>query len=316
SKIPLAGLRYTFIGEPGQRPVSLRQALLAEPDPALLEKLFRTFGPNWWMQRRPYTFRLAQEYDRKLPSHYTLEPAAGKGVLFDGRVGPEEVGWQVGDVVTLRHFRVVERKADGQLSLRGETQSGQPPLRLRWLSPADPEGATARVVATRDSLLKEWTAEFDKSVFDCHGLPEPLAALPGLLNETVSGTQSTIHGDLNLENILVGPGGLVWLIDFANTRDGHTLFDFAHLAAEIIAHVLVLPPVSAEGYVPLLLEEEGGLLLRTLREIAGRCLFNSDRPREFDLALALSCLGALKHSNLDAAARWRLYIAAGWAIQF
>ena len=71
----------------------------------------------------------------------------------------------------------------------------------------------------------------------CLGLPDPLYRLPGLLKESISGTQSTIHGDLNLENILVGLGGFVWLIDFASTRDGHTLFDFAHLGAELIAHV-------------------------------------------------------------------------------
>jgi hypothetical protein len=47
--VELAALRYTFIGEPGQRPISLRQSLLQNPEPELLEKLFRTFGPNWWM---------------------------------------------------------------------------------------------------------------------------------------------------------------------------------------------------------------------------------------------------------------------------
>jgi hypothetical protein len=86
----LAALRYTFIGEPGQRPISLRQSLLEEPEPALLEKLFRTFGPNWWMQRRPYTFRLLQEYDCKLPSHYIIEPADGKGQPFDGQGSPAD----------------------------------------------------------------------------------------------------------------------------------------------------------------------------------------------------------------------------------
>ena len=44
---------------------------------------------------------------------------------------------------------------------------------------------------------------------------EDLERLPAWLNQTVAGTQSTIHGDLNLENALVGPGGIVWLIDFA-----------------------------------------------------------------------------------------------------
>ena len=55
-----------------EMPASLRESLLTNPNPALLEKLFDTFGPNWWMQRRPYTFRLAQEYDRMLPAHCVL----------------------------------------------------------------------------------------------------------------------------------------------------------------------------------------------------------------------------------------------------
>ena len=42
----LAALRYTFIGQSGQPPTSLRQALLADPDPAYLQRLFETFGPN------------------------------------------------------------------------------------------------------------------------------------------------------------------------------------------------------------------------------------------------------------------------------
>ena len=48
-----AVLRYTFIGEAGHNPISLREALLVTPDPALLDRLFNTFGPHWWMQRRP-----------------------------------------------------------------------------------------------------------------------------------------------------------------------------------------------------------------------------------------------------------------------
>ena len=74
----LAALQYTFIGEPGHPPNSLRQALLSRPDPRLLFRLLDTFGPNWWLQRRPYTFRMATEYDRVLPTHLVLEPAYWK----------------------------------------------------------------------------------------------------------------------------------------------------------------------------------------------------------------------------------------------
>jgi hypothetical protein len=308
--VELAALRYTFIGEPGQRPISLRQSLLQNPEPELLEKLFRTFGPNWWMQRQPYAFRLLQEYDCKLPSHYILEPVTGKGRPFDGRNSPVSYDWQVGDTLALSNFDVVEVKEEGQrLSLEGSTQPGQAPLRVRWLGTAAPDGAVGRVVATRDSLLAEWTADFDLL-----GLPDPLAALPELMNEQVNGMQSPIHGDLNLENILVGPGSFVWLIDFANTCDGHPMFDFAHLAAEIVGHVLTPGVETAEDYLALL-REGGGPLLEALEKIAGQCLFNPDNLREYHLALYMSCLGALKYGNLDTQAKYRLYLTAAYLLK-
>jgi hypothetical protein len=185
---------------------------------------------------------------------------------------------------------------------------------VRWLSLADPNGATGRLVATRFSLLKETI-----SGFDLLGLSDPLLSLPGYLQESLSGTQSTIHGDLNLENVLVGLGGYVWLIDFALTRDGHTLYDFAHLGAEIIAHVIapqvnspaayldglrsIFPVCSAAPPAPY-------TLLCTLQEVASRCLFNPSQPREFYLAFLLTCLGALKYANLLPSQKHLLYLTA------
>jgi hypothetical protein len=305
-----AALRYTFVGEPGQKPVSLRQRFLVEEQPELLEKMFRTFGPNWWMQRRPYSYRLQQEYDRKLPSHYVLEPAQGRGKVLDGRAAPAELRLLTGDLVQLRHFEVAERKGRlRRMSLRGVAHPGQSPLRLRWLSLAKPEGATGRVVATRDTLLREWTADFER-----HGLPDPLEELPALLNETVRGSQSIIHGDLNLENILLGPGDMVWLIDFASTREGHALFDFAHLGAEIVSHIRATQYSSSAAYLKLL-DSGGGPLLEALIGLASRCLFDDEQPREFYLAWYMSCLGALKHRNLDVTAKHLLYLTAAHLVR-
>jgi hypothetical protein len=264
------------------------------------------------MQRSPYTFRLAQEYDAKLPAHYVLELGEEPEAVLDGRAAPSDVHLAPGDCVTLRHFRLREKKVlEGRrlLALKGETQAGRAPLRLRWLGPGDPNGSTARVVATRAGLLKEWTEQFER-----HGLPDPLAPLPALMAETVSGSRSTIHGDLNLENVLVGPGNFVWLIDFARTREGHTLFDFAHLGAEIVAHVLAVRAGPAAEYVALL-EEGGGPLLQTVRKMARRCLFDAGQEREYDLALYLSCLGALKYSNLQVHARHCLYLTAAHLVR-
>jgi hypothetical protein len=329
-----AVLRYTFIGEAGKMPTSLRELLISNSPISgqLLEKLFSTFGPNWWMQRRPYTFRLAQEYDRMLPAHFVLEPVETMRAstetmhassLLDGRREPSAYNFKVGDVVALKHLRIAERRPDGKsLSLVGETVPGHPPLRVRWHSLTPPEGATAKVVATRETLLREFVKGYG-----LFGLPDPILKLTSLLNERVIGTQSTIHGDLNVENILVGLGDFLWLIDFAQTRDGHTLYDFAHLEAEIIAHVIApkltspsdilsLIPISIQSsqspHAPLLTPHA---LLSTLHTIATRCLFNPNQPREYQLALTLACLGALKFTNLNSHQKHALYLAAAQLAQ-
>ncbi len=314
-----AALRYTFIGEAGKTPVSLREALLAQADPALLTKLFDTFGPNWWMQRKPYTFRLAQDYDRLLPAHYVLQPATVNGnqaAVLDGRAEPSAYHFNEGDLVTVRNLQVVERRADGKsLSLVGEVVPGHPPLRLRWLSLTPPKnGTVAQVVATRETLLRKLVMGLE-----LYGLPDPLLKLPALLNERVMGTQSTIHGDLNVENVLVGPGGLLWLIDFAQTHDGHTLYDFAHLEAEIIAHVIapaLTDPRQIVSPVPLVQPESPPQpLLSALHAIAMRCLFNPNAAREYQLALCLACLGALKFTNLNPHQKQVLYLVAAQLTQ-
>jgi hypothetical protein len=305
-----AALRYTFIGEPGQSPRSLRQALLDQADPGLLERLFATFGPHWWRQRRPYTFRLGREYDRMLPTHFVVEPLAGgarPNATLDGRQPPSEINLQLGQVVVLRGLSPTEVRPDGQsLALAGTPAPGHPALRVRWLSLAPPEGALGRIVATRDTLLREFTLGAS-----LHGLPDPLPRVAGWLAESVTGTQSTIHGDLNLENVLVGPGGFVWLIDFAQTRDGHPLYDFAHLEAGLIAHV-ISPAVADDLEFLALLAPGAQPLLTALRGITAQCLFNPAAPREYDLALVMACLGSLKYSNLDPLARRRLYLTAAF----
>jgi hypothetical protein len=312
-----AAIQYTFIAEPGSTPVSLCQALLSNPEPALLYKLFETFGSNWWLQHKPYTFKLAFEYDRVLPTHLVLEPYQGSGEIIDGRTSPMQLSYKIGDVLTMQNLVVEELRVDGRsVSLIGHPPSGQPPLRVRWLSLEPPERATGRVVATRQDLLRQYTTGCD--LFD---LPDPFERLPKFLQETIAGSQSIIHGDLNLENVLLGPGGLVWLIDFAQTRDGHTLYDFAHLEAEIIAHIMAPHITSTQEYLDILRDPYNSQfsslysLRDAMQKIASRCLFNPSQPREYLLASALACLGALKFTNLDQHAKHLLYLSAAYTLR-
>jgi hypothetical protein len=331
---PKAALQYTFIGEAGSLPTSLRQALLKSPNPDLLTRLFETFGPNWWMQRTPHTFRLTEEYDMVLPPHYVLEPEAGKGDRIDGLMSPGKTRLSVGDCITLQNFQTTERRQDGMShNIRWESLPGQPSLRVRWLGEELPKQPTGRVVATRDDLLRSFVAGLD-----LFGLPDPLDTLPQVLEESIIGTHSIIHGDLNLENVLVGPGNFVWLIDFATTREGHPMADFAHLEAEIISHVIA-PQVSTREYLAILNSqtqsdtiqghEDGVLsennpdreklvmktrsllaLTEAVRDFAMKCLANPSRPHEYHLALCVSCLGALKYRNLDTHQKHLLYLTA------
>jgi hypothetical protein len=230
---------------------------------------------------------------------------------------PTDLDFKTGDVLTMEHFDVEELRADGRsVSLIGHPPSGQPPLRVRWLSLERPEKATGRVVATRQDLLHQYT-----SGCDLFGLPDPFESLSKILQETVAGSRSIIHGDLNLENVLLGPGGLVWLIDFARTREGHTLFDFAHLEAEVIAHILAPQIESAQEYLDLLRDPTNSQfsnlydLRLSLHSMANRCLFNPTQPREYRLASVLTCLGALKFTNLDRHAKHLLYLTAAFMLQ-
>ena len=66
-------------------------------------------------------------------------------------------------------------------------------------------------------------------------LPNPLKRLPEQLYTVVETKMSIIHGDLNLQNILVdGPTGFSWLIDFAETRYGPDIA--RHSAARSTSH--------------------------------------------------------------------------------
>jgi hypothetical protein len=119
---------------------------------------------------------------------------------------------------------------------------------------------------------------------------------------------------LNLENALVGPGNFVWLIDFAQTRDGPTLFDFAYLEACLIGQV-VSPAVPADAEFLAQLERDDQPLRAAVHVMARQCLFNPGRLREYQLALAVACLGALKFYNLDRTQKHRLYLAAAYLSQ-
>ena len=134
------------------------------------------------MQRQPYTFIMAQEYDRLLPPHWLVEPAAGKPQAVLGENPAAELS--VGEIVRIGDFPGRLLRPDGiSWALRGKPVAGQAPLRIRWLRAEPPcAGELGRITAGRLDLLARWTAGFER--FD---LPDPLETLPALLKTTLSG---------------------------------------------------------------------------------------------------------------------------------
>ncbi len=164
---------------------------------------------------------------------------------------------------------------------------------------------------------------------DQTSLPNPLAALSTLLHKTCDVKVAAIHGDFNLENILIEPEtGAISLIDFAAAREDHILHDFLRLETEVMTklmpeilrrHNLPLVPTLASYYwqlhcaafhstpspIPPILPhpdlEKPFAMLQTIRRAARDYFFAADNPPEYYQGLILYLLGALKFGNLDKA---------------
>lgn len=108
---------------------------------------------------------------------------------------------------------------------------------------------TGKVTATRIGFLTEkcethfpgvnWQEKFVELCGTT--LPNPLCALYDILNRDYSFQSAIVHGDLNLENILVGhrysnPDYV--LIDYAKTRPFHAPYDFIKLEVDLRTHLL------------------------------------------------------------------------------
>ena len=146
---------------------------------------------------------------------------------------------------------------------------------------------------------------------------------PSLLDHVVETKTSVIHGDLNLQNVLVDPPtGFAWIIDFGETRHGPTLLDLQRLEVQVITKLL--PSKWSDGQLeladlvemlvslhtdslpaspsqPILLEPYRVLV--TIRRLARQYLIDDLNWDEYYLGLAIALVGSLKYEELDSQAR-------------
>lgn len=357
----MAGLKYTFISGMNRSAQDLREAAhdLDNLGEWLTRELYPYFGKTWWKQNRPYRFQVWTEYDWLLPPLLTLDylpdeqipqtAAVLRDPLRRSRVNKLEYG----DSVAIENFtvqRVYHDKNMIQVSIGKGSEAARRAykMNIRGLNLAEDvyyrgevlERVGGRVWETRAAALlaaaQSLEPDFDlaEDMIPGYGkperLPNPLLAYDDLLDRYVDGTLSKIHGDLHLGNILVGPNGSAFLIDFAQTRNGHTVFDWASLEVSLLTEV-VMPVIGDDWWsVRLVLRYIGALHkdlpdtvpalndvmqhVLAVREIAKDCLAREGSWSEYYIALAMCSMRAYTWDTLSLGARRLMFSLAALSI--
>lgn len=352
----LAGLKYTFLGNASGNPTNMRgivhQWSGVKIGHWLNEHLYSDFGENWWRQNRSFRFEAWLEYDWLLPPILTLELEQNEELLENANIIKfplrrkriKELDY--GDIVTVENFvvqKVDKEKKRIRLALGQGSEAARPyQIEIRGIDFEQDtyyrgeivENIGGTVFKTRDEQLmmaaRALEPDFDISSERISilnkSMPNPIKWYHNLLDTHVEGTLSTIHGDLHLGNILIGPSDSALLIDFALTRDGHTIFDWANLEISIISETIVPQvPDSWDGARLLInhlvaLNNPGRTLsgspelrealqaLVALREVASQCLAYRDRWAEYHISLSMCALRAMQWNTMTLASRRVMFL--------
>lgn len=263
----LAGLKYTFLTDDNGQPRNLRSVLLSGENDGLgawlHSALYDTFAPNWWAQSRPYRFEAWQEYDPLLPPVLTLDyseidPLPENTLIVKFPIRRNRLhNLEYGQTVAIDNFvvyKVDKRKNSLTLALgHGGTRAIQIEIHgINFDSDTYYRGElverlVGRVNTTRQEHIlqaaRELSPDFDLRealLKNSLGLriPNPFIAYQRILDRIIMGSISTIHGDLHAGNIMLGTNSSALLIDFAQAREGHTLFDWATLEVSLLVELL------------------------------------------------------------------------------
>jgi hypothetical protein len=357
------GLRYELAGGGIFKMQSLgdyaRQASASDLHWVLAERLFAILGENWWLVVKAVhsTFQMQIDYDSLLPVNLLLRPGLAPVGTELYEIKPDELlplALTQGQHVRLHGFVVTEVDlAQRQVTLNWPSEEDGLPsasYRLRLVELSDVERyrvghvidvLQAEIVATRHDLLVDQVRRVLDQPIDFGAeqlklpfhpvlsspslLPNPLLAYPKILQASRRVKISTIHGDLNMENVLIDPMTQeVWLIDFAAVRQGHALHDLLHLETAIVTK-LVPPALTEAGLPPYTIWslydhlhqavanssppagvpwpnpslEKALAMLSAIRGMARDCLFNPRDRTEYYHGLVIYLLGALKFKDLD-----------------
>lgn len=351
-KVGWGGLRYTLLGDGSCEVVGLRDYVRqAETTPQQIDqacaRLFKIMHNIWGFHQLVEDFAWQPSYDPILPVNLLIQTPVRTVNAQPAEISPAHLPLPPllpGESVRVSGFAL--HKVDPALQTATLKASTLHPYAIRCQSAgiARLAGLSAgqivdpfegEVVETRSGRLyqevqRAFTTRFDPRattlpLAGVHTLPNPLQAWPDVLHRRSPAHIAAIHGDFNLENILIEPEtGAIGVVDFAEAREDHVLHDLLRLETEVLTHLLPeiihkqqLPLASTLAYLywhlhaapvtpasnppplphPDLLKP--WVMLRSIRQAARRYWVDRSDSREHYAGLLLYLLGALKFKNLN-----------------
>ncbi|HUM70588.1 MAG TPA: phosphotransferase, partial [Chloroflexota bacterium] len=257
-RYPLAGDGYFFIESLG---AFCRQADNKDILYVLENQLFPSLGALWQGAQPVHEYAFGRSLDAILPVNLVV---TYRKLATVASAPDRERQWGVGDEVTLANLLITEADSvAGELALDLPPDENNPAggWRIRVTAVPDagdyqigeilPQPITGVVAATRNTTFQTQLARIFNtpisaadSTFtlpETGSLPNPIAHLPAILKQREDVRVGTVHGDLNLENVLVEfdhKSRNIHLIDFANARRDWILHDLLRLETNVWLHVV------------------------------------------------------------------------------
>ncbi len=347
------GLRYTMLGGGGTFEIeSLKRyfdhASLKELAFVVEEQLLPVLKQMWQVNRTYPEFHIATGFDSILPVNLLIDP----NVPLPPQVTPITLNpntmphqpLKAGDYISLTDFAITRVDLSSQRLTLNVPAAAQVSYTIRlqavanivdFLDQTVIKTITGQVVETRYERLRIeiqriiGLAPLGKTLIlsDSSPLPNPLSTLPTLLNKSRDVKVSCIHGDLNLENIMVHPQTrTVNLIDFAEARQDYVLHDFLRLETEVLVKIMpdllasdsdlpqtlatffqqlqalsFQPEVEHQPIEPFLQKPLGTLM--AIRKAAQNYFLDPQDATEYYEGLIIYLLGVLKFKNLSLTAK-------------
>lgn len=354
----LAGLCYSLVGAGVFDVKSLRQYCIETNEVediifVLKERLFHILKERVLLpSTKEFEYPIQASYDRVLPVNLLVKPISLSNKAYSPYlITPERLPsfpLELGTIVCLTGFVVSKVDLRNQtltLNCPKETRRQQYRLRVQMDENLSNYHAgdsiptlLGEVIETRQTCLhtevrKVMGVDFDPDsevikLPDGTVLPNPLSTMSRILEKNRHLKFYCIHGDLNLENILVDPQVRdIRLIDFAEARKDHVLHDFLHLETEVVTKLLPLTFSKANlrpEYIYTFYQRLHQVLftkphkgdfyrsndnkelrkplniLYALRQVVREGSYDPDDVSEYYECLILYLLGALRFKNLDA----------------